>query len=193
MRRHLTIQLPRWGIVLGVVIGISVLLAITVWATGQPGLPSPYQTAAQKQAQIQQNLAQGNRRRQLTARAKADARADEYAGHVMSERPGDAGHPYESTKGLHWHPQFSGEQQRDRRAKRGHAVLLRRRCGRAGVEPTAGYADRCPHGPRSLRRRCPGHDDELLPHAIPAGRADPDAGERQHGDIHNRRGRQRVL
>jgi hypothetical protein len=58
MRRHFALQLPRWGIALGVGLGLSLLLAITVWATGQPSLPSPYQTAAQKQAQMQQIQAQ---------------------------------------------------------------------------------------------------------------------------------------
>jgi hypothetical protein len=56
-------RLGRWGIVLSAVsgvCGILALLAVTAWAAGAPPFQpnSPYQTAAQKQAQLQQMHAQ---------------------------------------------------------------------------------------------------------------------------------------
>ena len=60
MKRRFTSKLGRWGIALGAVFSISIILAITAWASGAAPFhqDSGIQTAAQKQAQLQQIHAQ---------------------------------------------------------------------------------------------------------------------------------------
>ena len=85
----------RWGIVLSVICGISIILVITARAAGAPPFqPSnSLQTAAQKQAQLHRSTRKKGIR-EIAACAEDRITRDFLPCHIMSERPNDIRHQH---------------------------------------------------------------------------------------------------